>query len=96
MDNANISPELLQGLQNLPDKDKLELSQFVAAETQKAQIQSTVHHLTDICFRKCITGRISGSQLDSSENSCMQNCVGRFMDANMLVVRNLQRQQGSH
>jgi hypothetical protein len=41
MDNANISPELLQGLQNLPDKDKLELSQFVAAETQKAQIQSS-------------------------------------------------------
>jgi hypothetical protein len=42
----SISPEQLQALQGMPDRDKMELQQFVAAETQKAQIQaSKLHHI---------------------------------------------------
>ncbi len=72
MDNGiNLSPDLAQNLQNLSDKDKQDLNQFIMAEGiaytmprrhmdieidrspgQKAQIQQTVHSLTDMCFKK--------------------------------------------
>ena len=43
MDNLNISPENASALQNLSAKDKSDLNQFVMQETQKAQIQQSVH-----------------------------------------------------
>lgn len=50
-----------------------------------------IHSLTDVCFRKCITGKISAGKLDRSEEPCMQNCVDRFMDANLVVIKNLEQ-----
>ncbi|KAK4501217.1 hypothetical protein PRZ48_007024 [Zasmidium cellare] len=91
MDQLNISPETAQGLQNLSAKDKQELNQFVQNEAQKAQIQSAVHSLTETCFRKCVTGKISAGALDRNEEPCMRNCVDRFMDANMTVIRHLEQ-----
>ncbi|KAK4622199.1 Mitochondrial import inner membrane translocase subunit TIM8 [Fulvia fulva] len=91
MDQLNISPETAQGLQNLSAQDKQQLNQFVINESQKAQIQQTIHSLTDVCFRKCITSKISAGTLDRSEEPCMRNCVDRFMDANMTVIRHLEQ-----
>jgi len=79
-----------EDLQRLSDRDKQELQQFVANESQKARIQSSIHNLTDICFRKCITSKISAAKLDKYEEPCMMNCVDRFMDANNVVLRELQ------
>lgn len=56
---------------------------------------SAVHNLTDICWTKCITGRISGSALSSGEQRCTQNCVDRFLDANTAVLRHLQEMRGA-
>jgi import inner membrane translocase subunit TIM8 len=58
---------------------------------QKAQIQQTVHALTDMCFRKCVTSKISSGSLDRSEEPCMRNCVDRYMDANMTVIKHLEQ-----
>ncbi|KAL1582796.1 hypothetical protein WHR41_08325 [Cladosporium halotolerans] len=91
MDQLQISAETQQGLQNLSAKDKQELNQFVVGETQKAQIQSTIHELNSVCFKKCITGRMSSGSLERNEDSCMKNCVDRYMDASMLVVKNLEK-----
>lgn len=54
-------------------------------------IMTAVHSLTDTCFRKCITTKISSGKLDRTEEPCMQNCVDRFLDANRLVVQSLER-----
>ncbi|KAH9828290.1 mitochondrial import inner membrane translocase subunit TIM8 [Teratosphaeria destructans] len=91
MDSLNISPETAQSLQNMSAKDKQELNQFIVNESQKAQIQSTVHSLTDTCFRKCVTSKISSGKLDRTEEPCMQNCVDRFMDANLTVIKHLEQ-----
>ncbi|MCJ1256883.1 Mitochondrial import inner membrane translocase subunit tim8 [Lignoscripta atroalba] len=83
----------LQGqfdLSKLTDNDKKELQQFIVNESQKARIQQTVHSLTDICWTKCVTGRIASGKLERGEESCTQNCVDRFMDANMTVLRHLE------
>jgi len=91
MDNVSLSPETMQNLQSLSAKDKQDLNQFIVQEGQKAQIQQTVHSLTDTCFRKCITSKISSGKLDRSEEPCMMNCVDRYMDANMAVIRHLEQ-----
>ncbi|KAF2238478.1 hypothetical protein EV356DRAFT_528941 [Viridothelium virens] len=74
----------------LSDNDKKEIQQFVVNETQKARIQQSIHSLTDMCFRKCITSRISSGSLDRNEESCTQNCVDRYMDANHTILKKLE------
>ena len=44
-----------------------------------------------MCFKKCITGTIKQGALDRNGESCVQNCVGRFMDSNMLTLRHLEK-----
>lgn len=78
-------------LSKLSDKDKAELQQFIVNESQKARIQQSVHNLTDICWNKCVTGAIKSSQLDKNEESCTKNCVDRFLDGNLTVIKHLER-----
>nr|OQO21264.1 hypothetical protein B0A51_10253 [Rachicladosporium sp. CCFEE 5018] len=86
-----IDPTTAAALQNLSPKDKQELNTFVQGESQKAQIQHTIHELNSMCFKKCVTSRISSGSLDRSEEPCMKNCVDRYMDANMTVIRHLEK-----
>jgi import inner membrane translocase subunit TIM8 len=90
-------------LSKLSDRDKQELQQFAMNEGQKARIQSfamgtvlmvviAIHSLTDTCFRKCIpSGNVKNGKLDKYEEPCMKNCVDRFLDANLVVLRELER-----
>jgi hypothetical protein len=54
-----------------------------------------IHHLSNVCFKKCITGKISAGTLDKSEETCAQNCVERYMDSNIAVFQHLQTMRGS-
>ncbi|CAD0099108.1 unnamed protein product [Aureobasidium mustum] len=78
-------------ISQMSDAEKKDLQQFVVNESQKARIQQSIHSLTDTCFRKCVTNKISSGKLDRSEEPCMQNCVDRFMDANLVVIKNLEQ-----
>lgn len=40
---------------------------------------------------RCITSKISSGSLDRNEDPCMRNCVDRFMDANMTVIKHLEQ-----
>ncbi|KAF1971833.1 hypothetical protein BU23DRAFT_509488 [Bimuria novae-zelandiae CBS 107.79] len=80
----------------LSDRDKQELQQFVVNESQKARIQSSIHSLTDTCFRKCIPGgTVKNGKLDKYEEPCMRQCVDRFLDANLVVLKELERLKGA-
>ncbi|KAI8953990.1 Tim10/DDP family zinc finger protein [Xylaria longipes] len=94
MDNSNLSLDT-NDLDKLNDKDKTELRQFLQNENQKARIQSTVHSLADVCFKKCITGTIKNSKLDKTEESCMANCAERFFDVSSLTMKQLQNMRQS-
>ncbi|KAK1974845.1 Tim10/DDP family zinc finger protein [Colletotrichum cereale] len=76
-------------LEKLNDKDKLELRQFLANEQQRSQIQSQTHALTEICWKKCVTGSIRNSKLDKGEEGCLASCVDRFLDVNILTMKHL-------
>ena len=49
-----------------------------------------VHNLTDICWKKCVTGSIRSGKLERGEESCTQSCVDRFLDSNFLVIKHLE------
>jgi Tim10/DDP family zinc finger len=55
------------------------------------RLLTAVHELTETCFKKCITGSISSGKLAGKEESCIQNCVERFMDSNLAVLKHLER-----
>ncbi|PYH86629.1 hypothetical protein BO82DRAFT_325984 [Aspergillus uvarum CBS 121591] len=78
----------------LNDADRKELTQYLANEAQKSNIQQTVHGLADICWKKCITGKISSGRLDQPEEACAQNCVERWMDTNFAVLKHLETLRG--
>jgi len=84
---VNVTSEELS---RLTPGDNRELQQFIQNENQKSQVQRSVHELTETCFKKCITGSISSGKLAGKEESCIQNCVERFMDSNLAVLRHLE------
>ncbi|KAJ2057349.1 Mitochondrial import inner membrane translocase subunit tim8 [Coemansia sp. S146] len=69
-----------------------ELKKFVEQETQKAQMQQTIHEFTGRCWESCIT-QAKSNQLDSKESACLQNCVNRFVDTSVFIVKRLQNIQ---
>lgn len=97
MDMSSPMPgNLDQLVNNLSDADKRQLGQFIQNEQQKARIQASVHNLTDVCFKKCITpGPIKKGALDKSEEPCVRQCVDRFLDANLVVMKELERLRGA-
>ncbi|KAK3302082.1 Tim10/DDP family zinc finger-domain-containing protein [Chaetomium strumarium] len=82
-------------LEKLNDKDKAELRQFFSNEEQRARVHAQTHELTTICWKKCITSSVRSGALDKGEQTCLANCVDRFMDANLLTMKHLRdmRQQ---
>ncbi|KAL4929649.1 Tim10/DDP family zinc finger protein [Aspergillus undulatus] len=77
----------------LSDSDKKELTQLLQSESQKAAIQQNVHHIADTCWKKCITSKITSGRLDKNEEACASNCVDRWMDTNMAVLKHLETLQ---
>ncbi|QSZ35807.1 hypothetical protein DSL72_006929 [Monilinia vaccinii-corymbosi] len=87
MDSLQQTPDLSK----LSEKDKQELQQFIVNETQKARIQQSVHSLTNVCWKKCVTGSIRSGKLDKGEESCTMNCVDRFLDGSMAAIVHLNK-----
>ena len=52
--------------------------------------KTETHALTDICWKKCVTGTIRNGKLDKGEESCLASCVDRFLDVNLLTMKHLQ------
>ena len=62
-----------------------DLQQTIAAQQQQMQIMEQLHHLNATCFDTCITGSFSSS-LSGREETCMTNCVERFVDTTLLIT----------
>ncbi|GAB6026444.1 Mitochondrial import inner membrane translocase subunit tim8 [Chamberlinius hualienensis] len=73
-----------------------ELQEFIMLEQQKAQFQVQVHRLNDVCWDKCVDK--PGSKLDSRTETCISNCVERFIDTSLTITQRFAQllQRGSH
>ncbi|KAG0166834.1 Mitochondrial import inner membrane translocase subunit tim8 [Apophysomyces sp. BC1034] len=70
------------------ESDRRELAQFIESENAKARIQETVHTLTDTCWDKCIFK--VNNKTDRSDEACLSNCVERFLDTSLFIVKRLE------
>jgi hypothetical protein len=46
------------------------------------------HGLTDACWKKCIAS-VKNSNLDRSEETCLANCTNRFLDVQLMTMRQI-------
>ena len=64
------------------------MQRFVEMETQKQRFQQLVHTLTERCWDSCMGS--PGHKLDSRTETCITNCVERFIDTTNFVVNRLE------
>ncbi|XP_012285621.1 mitochondrial import inner membrane translocase subunit Tim8 [Orussus abietinus] len=61
-----------------------ELQEFLMIEKQKAQFNAQIHEFNDFCWEKCVDK--PGSKLDGRTETCLNNCVDRFIDVSLLIT----------
>ncbi|KAL7981617.1 mitochondrial import inner membrane translocase subunit Tim8 B [Vipera latastei] len=73
-----------------------ELQRLVAAEEQRARLTAQVHTFMEVCWEKCVDK--PGSKLDSRTETCLANCVNRFIDTTLSVTNRFAQlmQKGGH
>ncbi|SCV99337.1 LAFE_0A00936g1_1 [Lachancea fermentati] len=79
-------------LANLDDGSKKEIMTFLEAENSKQKVQMSVHQFTNMCFKQCVPA-INNGDLSTHEEQCLNNCVNRFLDTNIRIVKGLQSLQ---
>ena len=62
-----------------------DFQQTLAVQQQSAQLMQQMHHLNETCWDTCITGSFSSS-LSGREETCVTNCVERFVDTTLLIT----------
>ncbi|WFD37695.1 Mitochondrial import inner membrane translocase subunit tim8 [Malassezia japonica] len=77
---------------NLTEADQKEMNAFLDAEQSKARVQSTVHAFTERCWDQCVTSSI-GTRFGRGEEACLSNCVERFLDTSLFIVKKLESQR---
>lgn len=73
---------------------RMERKKSGALQDWDADLTTETHGLTQTCWAKCMPGAIKGGKLDKNEETCLANCVNRFMDLNFLTVKHLNSMRG--
>ncbi|KAJ7630674.1 Tim10/DDP family zinc finger-domain-containing protein [Roridomyces roridus] len=69
-----------------------ELGAFLEKQQTEARLHQSIHTFTGMCWDKCITGT-PGARFSRSEESCLSNCVERFLDTSLFMVRRIEEQR---
>ena len=80
---------------NTPSTGDPELNRFIQVETQKQKFQQLVFALTDTCWEKCIESSSLRNRLEPKTESCLVNCVERYLDTTNFIVNRLETVRGS-
>lgn len=66
-----------------------EMQAFIEAEGAKAKIQQQIHKLNNLCWDTCVDK--PRDKLDSRTESCMCNCVERYVDVAKVIEQRFQQ-----
>ncbi|EJT99922.1 mitochondrial import inner membrane translocase subunit TIM8 [Dacryopinax primogenitus] len=66
-----------------------ELASFIEQESARSQVQSSIHTLTDMCWKKCVGSSIGG-RFSRGEETCLTNCVDRFLDSSLFIINKVE------
>ena len=85
---ASVSTELIEA--TVSTMDDPHMQRFIESETQKQRFQQLVHSLTDQCWDTCMG--TPGQKLERKTETCLVNCVERFIDTSNFVVNRLEKE----
>ena len=74
-----------------------ELKHFLESQSQQAQLAAQAMQFTDICWEKCVEqpgSKTIGNGGDSRTESCLQNCVERFLDTTEFIIKRFSEKSG--
>lgn len=71
------------------DKDVLQAAALLDAA--KAQFMS-VMRLTETCWDTCVSESRLRDKMDGKAETCVANCVDRFLDVQMTIIQRFQQQ----
>jgi len=71
------------------------MQRFLEAETQKQRFQQLVHSLTGDCWDTCVVGA-PAAKIDRRTETCIVNCVERFIDTSNYIVNRLEKEGEAH
>ncbi|XP_063416262.1 mitochondrial import inner membrane translocase subunit Tim8-like [Mytilus trossulus] len=71
-----------------------EMKSFLEMESQKAQLQQQIHKLNDVCWDLCVDK--PREKMDGRTETCLCNCVDRFVDTLLLVAGRFQNLINKH
>lgn len=72
-----------------------ELSRFIMEMEQSARLKKTTEKLTHECWDLCVTNP-NVSKFDSRTESCLANCVERFIDTSTFIVESFSKLAQQH
>lgn len=75
--------------------DDPHMQRFLQAETQRQRFQQLVHSLTADCWDTCVT-KPPTNKLDRRTETCVVNCVERFIDTSNYIVNRLEKEGEAH
>ena len=91
---AGADPQLQHFIEVETQKQRFQVRSLIAdvvtpIRNRLFPIQVLVHGLTDQCWDICMEK--PSSRLDSKTESCLANCVDRFIDTSNFVVNRLEK-----
>ncbi|ETW87459.1 mitochondrial import inner membrane translocase [Heterobasidion irregulare TC 32-1] len=78
--------------ESFDESTQKELQTFLDREQAQARVQQSIHSFTSMCWDKCITGTPS-TRFSRGEESCLVNCVDRFLDTSLFMVKQIEQQR---
>ncbi|XP_043497305.1 mitochondrial import inner membrane translocase subunit Tim8 [Polistes fuscatus] len=67
-----------------PKKTDTELQEFLTIQEETARFNAQIHEFNELCWDKCVDK--PGNKLDSRTETCLNNCVDRFIDVSLLIT----------
>ena len=65
------------------------LQSFISKASQMEQFNSIVQEMTSKCWDTCVADTKMSTSFASKTESCLENCVERFVDANKVIVEHI-------
>ncbi|XP_044311900.1 mitochondrial import inner membrane translocase subunit Tim8 B-like [Varanus komodoensis] len=69
------------------EAEMAEMRRLMAAEEHRAHLTGRVHNFVEVCWEKCVNK--PGSKLDSTTETCLTNCVNRYIDTRLMITKRL-------
>ncbi|KAF7407400.1 mitochondrial import inner membrane translocase subunit Tim8 [Vespula maculifrons] len=82
MSNLLDSPSFDEDIKS--KKDDNELREFLTIQEETARFNAQIHEFNELCWDKCVDK--PGNKLDSRTETCLNNCVDRFIDVSLLIT----------